>query len=132
MAWFRMDDEFHSHPKVIAAGNAAVGLWVRCGTWSANYWADGKIPMSMIKTMGKPVEIKALVATRLWVPTDEGMLMPDYLDYNLSKASHDAVLKADAERKRLERAKGAKGVRHGDDGRFEGNGTSHREYDEAD
>lgn len=32
MPWFVVDDSAHSHPKFIKAGNAAVGLWMRCGS----------------------------------------------------------------------------------------------------
>lgn len=32
MPWFRVDDDFALHPKAIAAGNAALGLWVRPST----------------------------------------------------------------------------------------------------
>lgn len=128
MAWFRMDDGFHSHPKVIAAGNGPVGLWVRCGTWSAHYETDGTIPLDAIAKMGKAVEVKALVAARLWVETDAGMLMPDFLDFNPSHAQLEAGRKSDAARKREQRAKGAKSVDHDGNGQFVGNRLSHRDY----
>lgn len=103
MSWFRLEDSFHAHPKVKRAGNGAVGLWVRCGTWSAQYETDGVIPPEVYAGRpgyGSPREIEALVSARLWIPTDDGMLMPDYLDYNPSKADNDQRRKVDAERKR--------------------------------
>jgi hypothetical protein len=33
MAWARLDDRWHDHPKVIAAGLEAAGLWTMCLTW---------------------------------------------------------------------------------------------------
>ena len=56
--------------------------------------------------------------------------MPDFLDYNPSRASLQLARKADAERKREQRAKGARAVDHDANGRFRGNGISHREYTE--
>ena len=35
MPWFIVDDSAHSHPKLIKAGNSAVGLWMRCGSYAA-------------------------------------------------------------------------------------------------
>lgn len=103
MSWFRIEDSFHSHPKVAQAGNAAVGLWVRCGTWSAQYLTDGTVPMNVIDSFGRQREVEALVAARLWVPTDEAMLMPDFLEYNPSRADVQRRRKDDAERKQAER-----------------------------
>lgn len=34
MAWARLDDRWHDHPKVIAAGLEASGLWAMCLTWA--------------------------------------------------------------------------------------------------
>jgi hypothetical protein len=103
MAWFRLDDKFHAHPKVMRAGNAAVGLWVRCGTYSAGYGGDGCVPAEIIAKYGDRREVAALVAARLWVPCDDGMLIPDFLQYNPSKAEDDERRRRDAERKRVGR-----------------------------
>lgn len=84
MPWFRLEDNFHHHPKVRRAGNAATGLWVRCGTYSAQYLTDGTIPAEVAHDYGRPREIEALLAARLWIEKDDGFLMPDYLDYNPS------------------------------------------------
>lgn len=103
MPWFRLEDSFHAHPKVKRAGNAAVGLWIRCATYSAQYETDGLIPPEVYTGRdgyGTTREVEALIAARLWVVTDGGMLMPDYLDYNPSKADNDQRRKVDAERKR--------------------------------
>jgi hypothetical protein len=110
MAWFRIEDSFHSHPKVKLAGNAAVGLWVRCGTWSAQYLTDGLVPTHIVGDLGKPREIEALVKARLWVPSDDGMLIPDFLDYNQSKGEVEARRKRDADRKRADREKPERGT----------------------
>jgi hypothetical protein len=100
MPWFRLEDNFHAHPKVKRAGNGAVGLWIRCGTWSAQYLTDGVIPPEVYTSYGRPREVEQLVAARLWVPVDDGMVMPDYLDYQPSKADVEQRRKVDAERKR--------------------------------
>ena len=52
MSWFRIDDRFHSHPKVLRAGNAAVGLWVRCGAYSTDYGTDGLVLAEIVARFG--------------------------------------------------------------------------------
>ena len=84
MPWFRIDDTFADHPKVTNAGNAAVGLWVRCGTYASRFLTDGQVPDAVARGYGSRKDIERLVLARLWVPTDDGYAMPDFLDYNPS------------------------------------------------
>ena len=100
MSWFRLDDGFHSHPKVRKAGNAAVGLWVRCATYSAEYGRDGHIPLDLARDFGKPTEIRSLIESRLWVPNGDGYLIRDYLEYNPTADQERARKAADAEKHR--------------------------------
>jgi hypothetical protein len=61
MPWFRVDDNLAFHAKAIAAGNAAMGLWVRAGAWAMQQLTDGEIPRHMAQQMGTRGEIKRLV-----------------------------------------------------------------------
>jgi len=115
--WFRLDDSFHSHPKVIAAGNEAIGLYVRCGTYAAEHLTDGFIPEDIAVLYGasdtgsrrnpgtgKPETLsETLVRTKLWLRARAGWRMRDYLDYNPSKQAVDKERKAAAERQRRRR-----------------------------
>jgi len=104
MAWFRIDDNFHQHPKVMRAGNAAVGLWVRCGAYSSSYLTDGHVQTEVATAMGSRREVDALLAAKLWVPNGDGFVMPDYLDYNPSaeqvRAERAAARERQAKRRR--------------------------------
>jgi len=86
MPWFRLEDSFHFHPKVRAAGNPAVGLWVRCATYSSQYLTDGHIDGSLAHDYGTAREIDRLVATGLWIPNGDGFAMHDFHDYNPTAA----------------------------------------------
>src|SRR5262245_5753251 len=108
MPWFRLDDGFHQHPKVLRAGNAAVGLWVRCGTYASQYLTDGKIPDDIAHHYGRAREIERLLATRLWVENGTGFLIPDYLDYNPSKQQVESDRAMARERQRKARETAAK------------------------
>lgn len=117
MPWFRLDDSFHSHPKVIAAGNEAIGLFVRCGTYAAEHLTDGFIPEDIAVLYGardtgsrrnpgtgKPETLaETLVRTKLWRRARSGWRMRDYLDYNPSKQAVDKDRKNAAERQRRRR-----------------------------
>ena len=118
MPWFRVEDSFHGHPKVTDAGNAAVGLWVRCGTYSAQWLTDGFVTIKIAKGYGNRREVEQLLASRLWVPADDGYLMPDFLDYNPSAQQVKLERKRAAERQRRKRELGYSAVDHDDDGRF--------------
>jgi hypothetical protein len=117
--WFKLDDRFYDHPKVLDAGNAAVGLWARCASWSAGYESDGVIPSNVARTFGTRREIDALTSSRLWVPIGDAYVIRDYLSYNIGRAELVERRAVDAERKRRQRETGARAVgRDGVSGRF--------------
>jgi hypothetical protein len=103
MPWFRIDDTFADHPKVTNAGNAAAGLWVRCGTYSSRFLLDGVVPNDIAKRYGSRREIERLLMARLWLPCDGGFVMPDFLDYNPSAEQVRLDRKRAAEKKRRQR-----------------------------
>lgn len=83
MTWFKIDDKLALHPKVLAAGNAAIGLWVRAGSWSADQLTDGKIPATMLTVLGATKrDAKRLVDAGLWETTPDGYQFHDWHEYN--------------------------------------------------
>lgn len=100
MTWFRLDDGFHSHPKVLRAGNEAIGLFVRCGTYAAQHLTDGVIPEHIVLLYGSEQLADKLVKAGLWRRTRGGWRMPDYLDYNPSKEAVDNDRRSNAQRQK--------------------------------
>lgn len=92
MTWFFVDDSFHAHPKAIAAGNAAVGLWTRCGSWVGSHLTDGHVPSEVAAMYGTKTEARRLVESGLWERDTQrgGYVMHDYLDWNKSRAEVEA------------------------------------------
>ena len=107
MPWFRVDDSFWSHPKVIQAGNAAIGLWARAGSYAAQHLTDGFIPAVIAKQLGSVGLAEKLIKAGLWEPVDEpcGYLMHDWPDYQPSRATTLMRRESNAERQRTFREK---------------------------
>ena len=66
MPWFRVDDNLAFHAKVVTAGNAAMGLWVRAGSWASQQLSDGFVPEHIAGVLGTPQQVAKLVSSGLW------------------------------------------------------------------
>lgn len=109
MGYFNVDDQLAFHRKAVIAGNAAMGLWVRAGSWQAGQEyppgeeMDGYIPAEIANALGKRAEINALVRAGFWerALTGDGYLMHDYDDHNMTLAERRALSAKRAEAGRL-------------------------------
>lgn len=98
MSWFKIDDKAHSHPKVVAAGNAAYGLWARLGAWASDYGTDGHLPQHMPAAYGTRAEVKRLLDVGLLDHLADGSYeIHDFLDYNPSAAEVASTREARSE-----------------------------------
>lgn len=107
MSWVRLDDSFHTHPKVLAAGNAGAGLFVRCLTYCSSHLTDGFVPSAAAKLLGSTSDIKRCVAAGLLERVEGGWRIPDYLDFNPSADQVRQRIAKERERKSEWRAKKA-------------------------
>lgn len=99
MAWFKVDDKLHSHPKRHRAGLRAMGLWVVAGSWCGDQLTDGTIPRDMLAVLGgRPADASALVAAGMWEVCEEGWRFHDWAGQNPTRA--DVEGKRDHERNR--------------------------------
>ncbi|WP_067428489.1 hypothetical protein [Nocardioides jensenii] len=111
MAWFKTDDSFGSHPKVLALPRGAarmrsVGLWTLAGTWAAKQETDGHVPAYMIEELGgTKADAKRLVDVTLWEVTDTGYLFHDWAEYQPTSSDKESDREAARERMRKLRAK---------------------------
>jgi len=81
MAWFKVDDKLHDHEKPAEAGQAAMGLWVMAGSWSADNLTDGFIPERVLSRWGRRRDADALVLVGLWRTCGEGWVFNDWEEY---------------------------------------------------
>lgn len=140
MPWFKIDDSAHSHPKFIRAGNAALGLWLRCGSYSAQHLLEGFVPKNVVKPFGgTAAQIRKLLEAGLWheaghdckrcsQPVD-GYMIHDFFEggRNTTRAQHEANKQGAAERAAKSRAnRKAAGSERESDPKANRNGTGSR------
>ena len=90
--WFKVDDRFAMHPKAMVAGNAAIGLWVRAGSWSMAHLTDGHIPADLLVALGaKKADANRLVSAGLWEAVSDGFRFKDWSDYQPDAADVKAA-----------------------------------------
>jgi hypothetical protein len=104
---FSIDDAWDTCTPVARAGNAAFGVYCRCGAWSARNSSDGYIPAEVALSIGSPELASKLVSVGLWEAAEGGWFAPHYLERNESAEKVAARRKAEAERKARYREKQA-------------------------
>ena len=105
MAWFRVDDQFGTNPKVMqiprAERHACLGLWLHAGVWSAQHLTDGRIPGYMLDELGADVSHRdRLVTVGLWREDGDDVVFNDWVDYQPSRV--DVLAMREKERRRKE------------------------------
>lgn len=87
MAWARLDDSLHDHPKVDSLSLSALGLWTLCLTWACRHAGaaglePGTIPRQRVtKFRGTKKLAAELVDAELWHPVDGGWIIHDFTRY---------------------------------------------------
>lgn len=90
MTWFKVDDNLFFHSKVLAAGNPAMGLWVRAGSWSGCHLTDGFVPDAIARSLGTPAEAERLVRANLWTEVPGGYWFHEWHEYQPTRAEKEA------------------------------------------
>lgn len=68
MAFFLVDDQAHSHPKFVRAGDEALGMWTRAGSHCRAYKSDGFVPAWWVDGQKKGrAKAAQLVRAGLWI-----------------------------------------------------------------
>lgn len=106
---FSIDDAWDNCGPVARAGNAAFGVYCRCGAWAARNSTDGYVPAEIALAYGSPELASKLVSVGLWEAVDGGWSMPHYLLRNESAEAVRVRRKAEADRKARYRERLKKG-----------------------
>lgn len=108
MPWFKVDDTFAFHPKALAAGNSACGLWLRAGAWSMQQLTDGWVPLTILRQLGSRAEARRLVDAGLWVEKDDGYQFHEWEQRQPTRVQVEADREAARERQKKAREAAAK------------------------
>lgn len=106
MTWFKMDDAWWSHRKVLPLSLEARGLWVTVASWSSQHLSDGVVEWSTVesivpRTSSKRLKALALEleAQGLWIVSPTEIRFHDWTQHQQSRAQVEAKRAADAARK---------------------------------
>ena len=106
--WFKVDDSLATHPKVLEAGNAAMGLWVRAGAWCAQQLTDGFVSAAAVSMLGTRDQAEALVTADLWDEVEGGFQFHQWDERQPSRADAEERRAKNAEKLRKWRERNQK------------------------
>lgn len=112
MTWFKVDDGFYSHEKVLTIPRGlraeAIGTWTLCGTWSADKDRDGYVPTHMIEELGATLAgAAALVDAKLWRRNRTGFVFVNWSEFQPTREEKAEKRRAESQRKAEYRARKA-------------------------
>jgi hypothetical protein len=109
-----IDDGMDFHRKVVAAGNAAFGAWVRMLCYSRRLRTDGVVTKGVARAIASSSELKRLTSAGVRLLDEEGddYRIHDFLAWNMSAEQLDAKREATADA-RSDRARAAATKRWG-------------------
>lgn len=114
MVWFKVDDTLPFHAKVVQAGNAAMGLWVRAGAWSAQQLTDGHIPLHIVSALGNKKQAERLVLVGLWVSLPDGYRFHQWNEDGRQPTRASVEKERGEARERMRKAREEKRLRSGE------------------
>ncbi len=103
MSWVKLDDQFPTHPKIVAAGGDAAWLHVCALCYCATHLTDGMLPKGMVARISdrkNPAKLAArLVGVGAWIDRGGEYELHGYLDYNPSREHVETERRKAAERR---------------------------------
>jgi 5-methylcytosine-specific restriction endonuclease McrA len=104
MTWFKIDDGFWSHPKVLELSDEAVALWVRAGSYCAGHLTDGVVKRGTLRLLGATRDAATeLVLAGLWDIDGETWTFHDWDVYQPTRQQVEATRASDQRRQELSR-----------------------------
>lgn len=112
MPWFKVDDGFYDHPKVLDLDLAAVGLWTLAGAYCARHLTDGRVTFKQIRAIGGTRrQAEKLVEAGLWKADDAPPASRTYTFHGWTEyqpTRREVTAKRDEARERMAAARARK------------------------
>lgn len=104
MVWFKVDDSFWSHPKVLPLSGEALALWVRAGAYCAQQLTDGIVSLQALRMLADRDAAVELTNAGLWeVEPTGGFRFHDWAEYQPTREHVISERAKATERKRKSR-----------------------------
>ncbi|WP_156316598.1 hypothetical protein [Leucobacter japonicus] len=88
MAWYKVDDQLHAHPKARRAGLEAMGLWTLAGSHAMSYLTDGFVEAWFVESWPHGSDLAGeLVREGLWLEVPGGWQFHDWGKYQPTRES---------------------------------------------
>jgi len=110
VTWFKLDDGWWSHRKVLPVSLEARGLWITAACWSSQHLTDGVIDMATLRAITGVSEktlrrcSDELAKQGLWNVRAESVRIHDWEKYQFTREQVEAKRAAERERKSRVRA----------------------------
>lgn len=104
MTWFKVDDSFADHPKVLtlqamAGWQGALALWTLAGSWASKHLTDGVIGQAVVSRLGgTEKDAELLVDCGLWERSGDGYKFHDWTSRNPLRTAVEAKREQTRER----------------------------------
>ena len=122
MVWVKLDDRFAEHPKILALSDKAFRLHVAALCWCGRHLSDGVIPKNAHTQLGGTAStVRELLHAGLWVKSETGHVIHDYLKFNPTAAKVEKL-----RRERSDAGKMGAGKRWQTDSKHDGKGYGKR------
>lgn len=110
MPYLNIDDNFADHPKIEGLSDGAFRLHVAALCYAAKFLTDGAIPVVRVPRLApryKPIFLKELLKSGLWIAHDQDYRIHDFLQWNKPRSHWEKERAAAAKRQREHREKKA-------------------------
>ena len=111
--WVRLDVDYFENPKTLGVGRAGRELHLRSICWAQRYLTDGELPAAAVVELTRHAGLsparraaveELLVTHRLWIPTENGYELHDFVSMNGTRAQAEAERAGWRNRQRASRA----------------------------
>jgi hypothetical protein len=108
--WVRLDVDYFTNPKALAAGPGGRGLHLASICWAGSQLTDGHVPEAAVPLILHAAgtnrrAVSAVVDAGLWIPNGDGFILHDFVEMNGSKADVEAERERWREKQRRARAR---------------------------
>lgn len=115
--WFKVANDFATHPKIVGLSDGAIAAWFRCIGYCSLHLTDGHIPKPAGRHLGTRRALAELVDNGLLIDRrDAGWSVNGYTEHQQTSDEVEAARTRERDKKRRQRAESSSAVPPGHEG----------------